>query len=134
MKTRDKQALISYVINEYNQIFKVKYERVKLSKRYLWSLLDTYKHSGMCEWCYCCRGLYNNCWQEPYFEGNWGMTQTYIDDSIKRTVEWVAKANKRDGRIAMYTDEIGVHVLIVARDLPLKADYLITFTNVEGLI
>lgn len=45
----------------------------------------------MCEWSYCCYGLYNNCWQEPIEEGFWGLTQKEVDDIIKHTIDSTAK-------------------------------------------
>lgn len=133
MKKRDKYKLINYAIDEYSKKFNYRYERMNISCRSVLKLLDKYKHSTMCEWSYCCYGLYSNCWQEPYFKGNWGMTQKRVDEIIYETVHKLANECRRDSRMACYTDEIGIHMVIVARDLPkYREDYLITFSNKEN--
>lgn len=130
MKKKDKYNLISYALNEYGEIFKITYVRTDLSLKFLKQLLKKYKHSSMCEWSYCCYGLYRNCWQEPYFEGNWGMTQKRVDEIILSTIKATRKACKKDKRIGICYEGDDVHVVIVARDLPGHAcDYLFTFTN-----
>ena len=132
MKKKDKYKLINYAINEYSDIFKRNYERVNISQKQVKELLKKYKHSAMCEWCYCCYGLYQNCWQEPYFEGNWSMTQKRVDEIIYETVCELLKHCRRDNRVGLYVEDDAVHMVIVARDLPRHcADYLFTFTNKE---
>jgi hypothetical protein len=132
MKKKDKYKLINCAINEYGNIFKHDYERTNISHKYLKELLKKYRHSGMAEWSYCCYGLYQNCWQEPYFEGNWGMTQKRVDEIIYNTVHGLLKRCKRDNRVGLYVEDDAIHMVIVARDLPkYAADYLITFTNKE---
>lgn len=132
MKKKDKYKIINYAINQYNAEFRgAKYERKNISFKELLRLLDQYKHSCVCEWYYCCYGMYQNCWQEPIFDGNWGWTQKSVDYYIRMLLKDLKRQIKRDKRIAMYQSEFGVEVVIIARDLPESADYLITFTNKE---
>ena len=93
-------------------------------------LLKQYKHSCMAEWSYCCYGLYQNCWQEPYFEGNWDMSQERVDDVIRYVIDKTAKICRKDSRILYCKDNNEINIVIVARDV-CKNDYLITFTNEE---
>lgn len=131
MKKKDKYKLINYAIANYNKELNSKYTRKRISANKLLRLLDNYKHSSVCEWNYCCYGMYRNCWQEPIYAGNWGWTQESVNYCIRMILNDLRKPIKRDERVAMYEDEIGVHVVIVARDLPQKTDYLFTFTNKE---
>jgi hypothetical protein len=84
----------------------------------------------MCEWYYCCYGLYQNCWQEVVQAGCWQETQKEVDDIIKNVIDSTAKICRKDSRILYCEDEYGVHVVIVARDVD-ACDYLICFTNRE---
>lgn len=132
MKKKDKYKIINYAINEYSEIFNCKCKRTNMSKKKVKELLEQYKHSVMCEWKYCCYGLYQNCWQETYFEGCWNMTQKQVDETISETFNELKKACKRDNRIAYCEEDGAINVVIIARDLPeFKADFLITFTNSE---
>lgn len=130
MKKQERYKLLNHAKKEYSEIFKCNYQFKKLSKKALYELLQQNKHSQMCEWSYCCYGLYRNCWQEPYSEGNWGLTQKRIDEIIKSTIDETAKICRKDNRILYYEDEYGTHVIIVARDV-MSGDYLFTFTNRE---
>ena len=130
MKKQERYKLLNHAKKEYSEIFKCNYQFKKLSKKALYELLQQNKHSQMCEWSYCCYGLYRNCWQEPYFVGNWGLTQKRIDEIIKFTIDETAKICRKDNRILYYEDEYGTHVIIVARDV-MSDDYLFTFTNRE---
>lgn len=130
MKKKDKYKIINYAINQYNETFGRDYKRVKLSKNDFRNFLSQYKHSSMAEWCYCCRGLYDCCWQEPFFEGCWEMTQKRVDEIIMNSISMLSRYCKRDSRIAMYEKDGNIHVVIIARDLPeFRRDYLIVFTN-----
>ena len=132
MKKKDKYKLISYAVNEYNEIFDLKLVRMDLSLKYCKDLLKKYKNSEMCEWSYCCRGLYSNCWQELFREGNWDMSQQTVDKIILNVFKRSRKACKKDKRIAIYDDGDVVHMVIIARDLPgHKCDYLFGFKNEE---
>ena len=129
MKKKDKYKIINYAINEYSNIFNHSYKRTNISQNYVKELLKKYKHSIMCEWSYCCYGLYQNCWQDPFEEGIWGMTQKRIDEIIYDTVCELLKHCKRDNRIGLCVENNAVHMVIIARDLPdFKSDYLFTFT------
>ena len=133
MKLQKRYELLDYAKNEYSRIFKSDYQFKKLSKRALLKLLEDNKHSAMSEWWYCCEGLYHNCWQELIEEGCWHATQKEVDDAIKDAITSTAKICRKDNRILYYEDEHAVHVIIIARDV-LECDYLICFTNEEGLI
>ena len=130
MKKQERYKLLNYAKKEYSEIFKYNYQFKKLSKKALYELLQQNKHSQMCEWSYCCCGLYHNSWQEPYFVGNWELTQKRIDEIIKSTIDETAKICRKDNRILYCEDEYGTHVIIVARDV-MSDDYLFTFTNRE---
>ena len=130
MKKKDKYKIINYAINEYSNIFKREYKRINVSRKQVKDLLKKYKHSGMAEWSYCCYGLYQNCWQDPFEEGIWNLTQKRVNEIIYDTVCELSKHYKRDNRVGLYIEDNAVHMVIVARDLPIfKRDYLITFTN-----
>ena len=130
MKKKDKYKIINHSIKEYSDIFKREYKRINVSRKQVKDLLKKYKHSGMAEWSYCCYGLYQNCWQDPFEEGIWNLTQKRVDELIYDTVCMLSKQYKRDNRVALYIEDNAVHMVIVARDLPnFKRDYLITFTN-----
>lgn len=130
MKTKERYKLLNYAKKNYSEIFNCDYQFKELSKRALHKLLENNKHSVMCEWWYCCYGLYNNCWQEPIEEGCWHNTQKEVDDAIKEAINSTAKICRRDSRILYSEDEHDIHVIIVARDV-CKCDYLICFTNQE---
>lgn len=132
MKKKDKYKLINYAIKEYGDMFNHNYQHGDLSTKYLKDLLKQYKHSYMAEWNYCCRGLYNCCWQELFFEGNWYMSQTDVNKAIEYTIDITAKDRRRDKRLAWCQDSDGIHVVIITRDLPHhRRDYFITLTNKE---
>ena len=135
MKKKDKYELISLAIKDYSERFNENYQRVNLSQKQLMTLLRQNKHSTMCEWDYCCYGLYRNCWQDLYADGVWDLSQEQVDKIIASIIKDSAKACRRDSRIAMCKDENSIGVVIVLRDLPEhRCDYLITFTNEEGII
>ena len=131
MKKKDKYALINYAINSYNKKLNAEYKIKKVSPKFLLDLLKKYNHSNATEWMYCCYGMYKSCWEEHIFDGNWGWDQEFVDHYIKIIICDLKKSIKRDSRVGIYEDEIGVHVVIVARDLPQKTDFFITFTNKE---
>lgn len=62
MKKKEKYKIINYAVNYYKEIFKNDYKFKYISLKQIKKLLHIYKHSWMCEWCYCCNGLYDNCW------------------------------------------------------------------------
>ena len=128
MKKQDRYKLLNYVKRDYSEQLNRNYEFKKFSKKILYELLKQNKHSSMCEWSYCCCGLYQNCWQEPVEPGCWDYTQEKVNDIIKYTIDATAKACKKDSRVLYCEDEYGIHVVIVARDID-ACDYLICFTN-----
>lgn len=131
MKKKEKYKLINHAKNEYSEIFKCDYQPIYKNKKYIKSLLKEYSHSGMCEWSYCCYGLYQNCWQEPYFEGNWGMTQKRVNEIILDTFTPKLLKKCRTENRMFYCEKDGmIHILIIARDLD-SDDYLFTFSKEE---
>ena len=133
MKKKEKYKIINYAVNYYREIFKRDYQFKHISLKQVKELLHTYKYSEMCEWSYCCYGLYKNCWQELYYEGNWGMTQKEVDEIIYDTFKDLSKQCRRDNRIVCCEHDGDIYVIIIARDLWFKADYLFCFTNNEQL-
>ena len=134
MKKKEKYRIINYGIEEYGRIFDEKYQRTSISQKYIKQLLKKYRHSTMCEWCYCCNGIYHNCWQELYADGVWGMSQKDVDRVILDIACGLVKNCKRDNRVGLCIKEDMVSMVIIARDLPgHAADYLISFTNREDL-
>lgn len=129
MKRRNRYKFLNRVKKDYSEAFKQNYEFKKLSKKALYKLLQENKHSNMCKWYYCCEGLYHNCWQDPYAEGIWNMSQKQVNKIIKNAIDETAKICRRDSRILYYEKEDAIYVIIIARDV-MSVDYLITFTNV----
>jgi hypothetical protein len=130
MKKQERYKLLKHAKKDYSEQLDRNYEFKKLSKKTLYELLNQNKHSAMCEWSYCCYGLYQSCWQEPIEEGNWNYTQEKVNDIIKYTIDSTEKICRKDNRVLYYEDEYGVHVIIVVRDI-VGRDYLICFTNRE---
>ena len=130
MKKKDRYKLLNHAKKDYSEKFNLNYEFKKLSKKDLYELLNQNKHSSMCEWDYCCYGLYKNCWQELFEEGNWGLTQERVNWIIKYTIDSTAKICRKDSRVLYCEDEHGVNVIIIARDIN-SHDYLFYFTNKE---
>lgn len=128
MKKQERYKLLNYAKKDYSEKFTCNYEFKKLSKKTLYELLKQNKHSSMCEWLYCCYGLYNNCWQELIEEGCWGLTQKEVDDIIKHTIDSTAKICRKDSRILYCEENYGLDIIIIARDV-FQTDFLITFTN-----
>ena len=130
MKRKDKMTLFNYAKKQYRKAFDLELEFKYMSKRELYNLIKQHSHSIMCEWFYCCNGLYENCWQELYAEGVWHMSQAKVNEAIKSVIDLLATACRRDKRILYCELDNRVDVIIIARDI-VKADYLITFTNEE---
>lgn len=131
MKRKNKQKLINYAVNEYGSIFGIDYKHTYINKKKFKQLLKEYRHSSMYEWCYCCYGLYRNCWQEPYIKGNWEMTQRDVDNIILGVLDKkLMKKCREERRMFSYEKDGIINVLIVARDL-VKSDYLICFSKEE---
>ena len=99
MKRQEKYKLLNHAKKEYSKLFNRDYQFKYLSKKALYDLLRQYKDSEMCEWYYCCYGLYENCWQEPIHEDAWSYTQESVDEYIKEIIDDTAKICRRDSRI-----------------------------------
>lgn len=130
MKIRERYKILNYAKEQYSEAFDLDLQFKHLSKKALHKLLKENKHSSMCEWSYCCYGLYRCCWQDPVEEGCWGMTQDTVNKCIKDTIDLTAKACRRDNRILYCKLDNRIDVIIVARDI-YSTDFLITFTNEE---
>lgn len=133
MKRKERYKLLNYAKNQYSKTFDIDYQFKTLSKKDLHKLLNQYKHSGMCEWWYCCYGLYENCWQDPYEEGIWDMTQKQVDKSISNIIDEYAKYYRKDNRILYYEEDNVVRVVLIMRDI-CKCDFLISFMNKGSII
>lgn len=130
MKKKERYKLLVHAKENYSNKFNCNYEFKKMSKKSLYQLLKNNQHSSMCEWSYCCYGLYQSCWQELICEGICGFTQKRVDKYIKYVIDKTAKICRKDNRILYCEDEYGINVIIVTRDIT-GNDYLIAFTNQE---
>lgn len=129
MKKKDKCSLISWAIKDYNEKFNLNYKPIYKSKKDIKSLLKEYPHSGITCWSYCCYGLYQNCWQDPVFEGNWDFTQEKVNEFILDifTSDLLRKC-RNEKRMFWCEKNNMISMIIVARDL-CKEDYIITFSK-----
>jgi hypothetical protein len=133
MKKQDRYKIIDYAIKQYNNIFGLNYVKTHISIKDIEKLLKENKHSSVCEWSYCCNGVYNHCWEEPYYEGICNLTQKDVDKYILNTFKRVLKDSKKDERIAICKYKDYINVIIILRDLnKYKVDYLFTFTDIEN--
>lgn len=130
MKRKERYKVLNYAKKQYSEAFDLDLQFKHLSKKMLYELLKKYKHSSMCEWSYCCYGLYKNCWQEPIEEGNYDLMQQDVNEIIKYTIDNTAKYCRKDSRILYCETDKRINVIIVMRDI-FETDYLITFTNEE---
>ena len=128
MKKKERYKILNYAKDQYNKEFGLDYQFKNLSRKDLHNLLKWNKHSVMCEWEYCCYGLYQNCWQDVYEEGVWNFTQKQVDDFISNVIDRYARYYRKDSRILYYATEDTLEVILVMRDI-YKTDFLITFTN-----
>lgn len=66
-------------------------------------------------------------WQEPYFKGNWDMSQEYVDSISRNFINKFKKLPvKKDGRIFMAKDNDRLDIYIYARDV-MKTDFWFIF-------
>lgn len=128
MKKKERYKILNYAKKQYSEEFLHDYQFQHLSKNELLKLLKAHDYSSMCEWSYCCRGLYECCWQELVSEGVWDSTQEVVNNTIKWVIENTARYCKKDARILYYKTESATHIIIIARDV-MYCDYLITFQN-----
>lgn len=129
MKKKDRYKIINYAVGEYSRIFDEMLAPVTLTQKLIDELLSEYEANSICEWYYCCEGWQYNCWQEPYEEGNWGMTQADVEMQIKMTVKSCAEACRRDRRAYICRGDDQVRLYIIMRDIDCKCDYLMSFYN-----
>ena len=131
MKKKERYKILNYAKKQYSGEFHRDYQFQHLSKNELLKLLKEHDYSDMCEWSYCCYGMYQNCWQDPYEEGIDGFTQERVNDIIADIIKETAKICRKDKRILCCEHDNGaIDVIIVARDI-MYCDYLITFKNRE---
>ena len=97
-------------------------------KNKLLKLLKEHDYNSMCEWSYCCYGMYTCCWQELTADGVWEMTQENVNKSIAATIKDCMKYCKKDSRILYAEQEDCIEIVLVMRDI-MAVDYLITFKN-----
>ena len=64
MKKKERYKILNYAKKQYSENFKIDYQFKHISKSTLLHLLEEYNASEMCEWCYCCYGMYTCCWQD----------------------------------------------------------------------
>lgn len=128
MKKRDRYKLISYAINEYNNAFGINHIRCDIKKSQLLSDIKSYTANTACEWSYCCLGLYTNCWQELYEEGNWDLCQKEVDSIIISYIKDNWKKIKKDKRVAVCRMNDCVHLVIILRDI-IESDLLVSLKN-----
>lgn len=66
-------------------------------------------------------------WQEPYFKGNWDMSQEYVDSISRYFINKFKKLPvKKSGRIFMAKDNDRLDIYIYARDV-MKTDFWFIF-------
>lgn len=128
MKIREKYRVFNHARREYSRIFSQGYEFRQMSYKNLVSLLKANEHSSFCEYWYCCHGLYSNCWQDPFEEGVWSMSQEDVNVLLAGVLKRTRKYLKNKHRVLYFEDSYGTHVVLVTRDV-LWRDYIITFTN-----
>lgn len=76
------------------------------------------------------RKLTFNNWIEPYFEGNWNMSQEYVDEKTKSILlDFIGKKNKE--RVYIHREDNSIHIYIYARDI-YDMDYWIILAKREG--
>lgn len=131
MKRQERYKILNYAKKEHSEKQNTEYKYKKLSQKALQRILKNHKHSFMCEWSYCCYGMYEVCWEELYKEGIWDMSQDMVDGCIKNAIHNTAKVCRKDSRILYAEKEDRIEVIIVARDVH-KLDYMIVFSNEEG--
>lgn len=128
MKRQERYKMLNYARKDYAENLNADYKFKKMSPKTLQRILRNHKHSFMCEWSYCCYGMYEVCWEELYKEGIWDMSQDMVDRGIMNAIHNTAKVCRRDSRILYAEKEDIIKVIIIARDV-YKVDYMIVFSN-----
>lgn len=66
-------------------------------------------------------------WQEPYFEGNWGMTQHYVDTLAKKILKQIKKSNiNKSERFYWSKEDEYIKIYFYGRDYS-QSDYWFIF-------
>lgn len=74
------------------------------------------------------RITFNN-WQEPYFEGNWGMSQKYVDRFGKETLKKIRNCPfSAKGRLFIAEKDDQIRIYFYGRDY-LQVDYWFIFVR-----
>ncbi|MGN0577205.1 MAG: hypothetical protein ACI4J4_01160 [Ruminiclostridium sp.] len=128
MKIKEKYKLFNHARREYSKKFARNYEFTQMSYKKLINLLKANKHTGYCEYWYCCHGLYHNCWQDHFSEGIWEFSQEDVNVLLTGVLKTTRKYLKNKYRALCCKSSDGIHVILVMRDVHL-CDYIITFTN-----
>ena len=66
-------------------------------------------------------------WQEPYFEGNWGMSQRFVDRFAFLTMKKAKRGNfSKKNRFYIAKENEGIVVFLLTRDV-FNCDYVFVF-------
>ena len=134
MKKKLTQALVMYFIDDYNQNMKRSYQRVNISRDQFYQMLFDASCTSISYLSYCCYGLYHHCWLDEYSEGLFNLSEEEVRSIIEDVFDGYIDTFNADGRVAMYEDANGIHILLLARDLRnMKKDIFIDlFGGKEG--
>lgn len=130
MKIKEKYKMFNHARREYSRIFDKDYDFTQMSYSELLGLLKSSKQVDYTEYWYCCHGLYSNCWQDPFSEGVWGLTQAGVNALLAEVLKETRKYLKNKYRVLYCKSDDLTHVILITRDVQL-CDYIITFTNNE---
>lgn len=128
MKIKERYKFFNHARRDYSKIFARNYEFTQLSYKKLAALLKNSKYAGYCEYWYCCHGLYNNCWIDPFEEGVWSMSQNDVDMLLTAVLKESRRWLRNKYRTLLCEDSYGTHIILVTRDVQL-CDYVITLAN-----
>lgn len=81
-------------------------------KNKLLKLLKEHDYNSMCEWSYCCYGMYTCCWQELTADGVWEMTQENVNKSIAATIKDCMKYCKKIAEFYMQNRKIALKLCL----------------------
>lgn len=111
--------LVNQIKKNYSKCFNHKYRFKEISEKTLYNLANKSKNFTICQWWYCCYGLYKSCWQDLIEK-----------DKFKFIIDSTAEVRKKNNRILYYADKSNVYIIIIARDI-LQCDYLFQFEKEE---
>ena len=117
MRTKLIEALIQYVVSDYNRKLNRKYIIKELFLEQLERWLKEYDSATISYWNYCCKGLFVPCWYDEYAEGIWHMSKEEVNKMISEVFEVYEEFFNNEHRIAWYEDEDAIHILLIGRDL-----------------